>query len=82
MRAAVLAVRRLFPSQIVVAVPVGAAETCRAMDEVADQVVCARTPEPFSAVGLWYENFDQTTDDEVRRLLSAVPLSAPAERST
>lgn len=74
MRAAVLAIRRQLPSQIVVAVPVGAREACQALDEVADEVICARTPEPFSAVGLWYEDFDQTTDDEVRRLLSAEKL--------
>jgi predicted phosphoribosyltransferase len=71
MRAAVLAIRRQFPSQIVVAVPVGARETCRAMNQVADDVVCARMPEPFQAVGLWYEAFEQTTDEEVRRLLEA-----------
>jgi predicted phosphoribosyltransferase len=81
MRAAVLAIRRLCPSQIVAAVPVGAAETCRTMNEVADEVVCARMPEAFTAVGLWYENFDQTTDDEVHRLLSAPPPGAPITRS-
>jgi predicted phosphoribosyltransferase len=70
MRAAVLAIRRVLPSQIVVAVPVGARETCRALNEVADDVVCALMPERFTAVGVWYDNFEQTTDDEVRRLLS------------
>ena len=77
MRAAVLAVRKLLPSQIVVATPVGAPQACRALDEVADEVVCVRTPDPLHAVGLWYENFDQTTDEEVRRLL-AVALDGPA----
>ena len=81
MRAAVLAIRRQLPSQIVVAVPIGAPETCRAMDEVADEVVCARMPEPFSAVGLWYENFEQTTDEEVRQLLAASSTGAPITRS-
>jgi predicted phosphoribosyltransferase len=81
MRAAVLAIRRQFPSHIVVAVPVGAGEACRAMGEVADEVICARMPEPFHAVGLWYENFDQTTDEEVRRLLAASPAGAPVKRS-
>jgi predicted phosphoribosyltransferase len=81
MRAAVLAIRRHVPSQIVVAVPVGARETCRTMGEVADEVVCARMPEPFTAVGRWYEDFDQTTDDDVRRLLSASAAEAPAKRS-
>lgn len=74
MRAAVLAARRLKPSRIVVAVPVGASDTCRALEETADEVVCAVTPEPFRAVGLWYRDFSQTTDDEVRRLLN---LSKP-----
>jgi predicted phosphoribosyltransferase len=80
MRAAVLALRRQSPAQIVVAVPVGARETCRAMDEVADEVVCARAPEPFHAVGLWYEEFNQTSDEEVRRLLSASAAGAAVER--
>jgi predicted phosphoribosyltransferase len=70
MRAAVLAVRRLNPARVIVAVPVGARETCEALREIADEVVCASTPEPFSAVGLWYVDFSQTTDEEVRQLLS------------
>ena len=70
MRAAVLAVRRLRPARVVVAVPVGAWETCEALGEVADEVVCPFIPEPFRAVGLWYADFCQTTDEEVRRLLA------------
>jgi len=69
MRAAVEAVRRKSPSRVVVAVPVGAQSTCAELRSVADEVVCARTPEPFSAVGQWYSNFQQTEDEEVRRLL-------------
>ena len=69
MRAAVQAVRALEPAKVVVAVPVGAPETCREIQDVADDVVCARTPDRFSAVGLWYRDFSQTTDDEVRDLL-------------
>ena len=69
MKAAVQAVRLLRPSRVVVAVPVGAPETCRELQLLADEVVCARTPQPFSAVGLWYRNFEQTTDEEVRALL-------------
>lgn len=76
MRAAVMAARRLEPARIVVAVPVGAADTCHALTDVADEVICATTPEPFNAVGLWYSDFTQTTDDEVRRL-----LRQPATRS-
>jgi predicted phosphoribosyltransferase len=76
MRAAVAALRQQRPARIVVAVPVGAAETCADLHKVADAVVCARTPEPFYAVGLWYENFTQTTDAEVRQFLAA--MSQPA----
>jgi predicted phosphoribosyltransferase len=75
MRAAVLAIRKLRPARVVVAVPVGARETCAALREVADEVVCAYTPEPFSAVGLWYVDFSQTTDEEVRHLLSTLSAS-------
>jgi putative phosphoribosyl transferase len=71
MRAAVLAVRKLKPRRIVVAVPVAAADTCELLSREADGVVCLRTPGPFHAVGLWYRDFTQTTDDEVRELLEA-----------
>ena len=70
MRAAVAAVREKAPARVVVAVPVSAAETCAAFRGIADEIVCALTPEAFHAVGLWYENFAQTTDDEVRELLA------------
>jgi predicted phosphoribosyltransferase len=76
MRAAVLAVRRLQPARVVVAVPVGAWQTCDALREVADEVVCPFTPEPFRAVGLWYADFSETTDAEVRALLSRVSVGA------
>jgi predicted phosphoribosyltransferase len=71
MRAAVHAIRLRRPARVVVAVPVGAPQTCDELAAIADEVVCARTPEPFAAVGQWYLNFDQTTDDEVRDLLRA-----------
>jgi predicted phosphoribosyltransferase len=70
MRAAVEAVRQQQPARVIVAVPVAARDTCREFQEVADEIVCARTPEPFSAVGQWYVDFSQTTDDEVRALLA------------
>jgi len=69
MEAAVRAARTHEPARIVVAVPVGAEETCARLRETADEVVCAATPEPFRAVGLWYDRFDQTTDEEVMALL-------------
>jgi erythromycin esterase-like protein/predicted phosphoribosyltransferase len=71
MEAAVTALRRQQPARIVVAAPVGAADTCQRLRAVADEVVCVSTPEPFEAVGLWYRDFTQTTDDEVRALLAA-----------
>jgi predicted phosphoribosyltransferase len=70
MRAAIAALRRREPAAIVVAVPVGAPETCAAIARLADDCVCLETPAGFSAVGLWYEDFEQTTDAEVRQLLS------------
>ena len=69
MEAAILAVRQSPPARVVVAVPVGAPDTCRRLAGVADEVVCVTTPEPFQAVGLWYERFDQTSDDEVIEFL-------------
>lgn len=69
MEAAIQAVRLYQPARVVVAVPVGAKETCERLRRVADEVVCAATPEPFRAVGQWYECFDQTTDEEVIELL-------------
>jgi predicted phosphoribosyltransferase len=74
MRAAVAALRQMGPARIVVAVPVGSAETCAEMHDVADEVVCGYTPEAFRAVGLWYEDFSQTTDAEVRELLNREAL--------
>ena len=79
MRAAVLAVRQQGPAGIVVAAPVGSRQACQALTEVADQVICPLTPEPFSAVGLWYVDFSETTDEEVRYVL-AQPTTAGAER--
>jgi putative phosphoribosyl transferase len=69
MRAAVQAIRQQQPARLVVAVPVGARETCRSLAAEADEVVCAATPEPFQAVGLWYRDFPQASDDEVHELL-------------
>ena len=69
MEAAVAALRAYHPARIVVAAPVAATETCARLRALADDVVCAQTPEPFNAVGLWYEHFDQTSDEEVIDLL-------------
>jgi putative phosphoribosyl transferase len=70
MRAAARAVREMGPRLLVVAVPVGAPETCAALRAVADEVVCTLCPEPFRAVGMWYDDFGQTTDGQVRDLLA------------
>lgn len=69
MRAAVAAVKTLKPNAVVVAIPVAAASTCRSFLPLVDELICVATPEPFHAVGLWYEDFAPTSDDEVRRLL-------------
>ena len=71
MEAAVVALRAGAPARIVVAVPVGSREACERLRELADAVLCLETPEPFSAVGQWYQDFDQTTDEEVVELLDA-----------
>ena len=69
MLAAVRALRQMGPRQIVVAVPAGAPQTCHQLREEADEVVCAIEPDPFTAVGVWYADFSQTSDEEVRGLL-------------
>ncbi len=71
MRAASVAVRAQEPDRLVVAVPVAAAQTCDELRQEVDEVVCPLTPDPFAAVGLWYEDFTPTEDEEVRRLLAA-----------
>ncbi len=70
MRAAALALHERDPAWLVGAVPVASRDVCTAMREVVDELVCAETPEPFYAVGLWYEDFGQTSDDDVRRILA------------
>jgi putative phosphoribosyl transferase len=77
MRAAVAGLRALNPARIVVAVPTAAPETCEAFEYIVDKIVCANTPEPFYGVGLWYDDFSQTTDDEVRDLLERADRTLP-----
>jgi putative phosphoribosyl transferase len=71
MQAAIVALRQQAPARIVAAVPVGARESCDRVRRIADDIVCLVQPEPFQAVGLWYEDFSQTSDDEVTSLLAA-----------
>lgn len=77
MRAAVMALRQMSPARIIVAVPVGARQSCDELGRVADDVVCVRTPSPFFAVGAWYAEFPQTEDDEVRLLLDTTRRTEP-----
>jgi putative phosphoribosyl transferase len=70
MRAAVTAVRQHKPARVVVAVPVAPPSTCDEMSAEVDQLVCTMMPEPFDGVGRWYEDFSQTSDQEVRDLLA------------
>jgi predicted phosphoribosyltransferase len=70
MRAAVQALREAEASEIIVAVPVGSIEAIKRIGREADGVVCPLAPEDFQAVGQFYENFSQTSDEEVRELLA------------
>jgi putative phosphoribosyl transferase len=76
MRAAIAAVRQRQAAQVIVAVPVAAEETCQELRHQADAVYCTVTPAPFFGVGQWYEQFGQTSDDEVRELLHRAPVAA------
>jgi putative phosphoribosyl transferase len=77
MHAAVLALRRQQPARLVVAVPVAAASSCEEFKNDVDEIVCATTPEPFHSVGEWYEQFSQTSDQEVQDLLRRASRQAP-----
>ena len=79
MRSAVLALKQQEPARIIIAVPTAAQSSCDEYRSEADRIecVCLMTPEPFFAVGLWYENFDQTTDDEVREVLASSTSNNP-----
>jgi predicted phosphoribosyltransferase len=78
MRAAAAAIRVQQPARLVVAVPVAAPATCEEFRAEVDEIICARTPEPFYAVGFWYDEFSPTTDEEVRDLLSRAARKQPA----
>ena len=80
MKAAAAALRRLGPARVVVAVPVAAADSCAQVGREVDEMVCATTPEPFLAVGRWYRDFSETTDEQVRSLLEQARAHAGTER--
>lgn len=71
MRAAIEAIRTRDPKRVVVAVPTASPSTCAALEEEVDEIVCLVTPESFQAVGQWYQDFAQVSDDEVSELLEA-----------
>lgn len=77
MRAAILAIGRQHPSHLIAAVPVGAPDTCQALRHEVDEVVCVATPQPFHAVGRWYQNFPQASDAEVSALLEQARRTPP-----
>jgi putative phosphoribosyl transferase len=81
MRAAVAAIRQQRPARLVVAVPVGAAETCESLRREVDELVCPAMPQPFRAVGLWYRDFPQATDTQVHELLAAAQQEYAAEHA-
>ena len=78
MQAAVQAVRQERPAKAVVAVPVADPDVCEALRQQADDAICLLTPSPLQAIGLWYEDFSQTTDDEVRALLERARRPNPS----
>jgi putative phosphoribosyl transferase len=78
MRAAVAALRIEGARRLVVAVPVAPRDTCESLRAEVDEIVCAETPEPFRAVGMWYDDFGQTSDEEVRTLLARAGRQHPA----
>jgi predicted phosphoribosyltransferase len=82
MRAAIRAARRQGASRVIVAVPVAAREACAELRAEADDLVCSATPEPFVAVGLWYEDFSPTTDEDVRDTLERAVREEQREKST
>jgi predicted phosphoribosyltransferase len=78
MQAAIAALKRLGPASIVIASPVGSREACRAIAALTDGCLCSAMPEPFYAVGLSYEDFGETTDDDVRALLASAGAAPPS----
>ena len=82
MRAAVKALRQRGVAQIVVAVPVGPPDTCREIEQEADETICLSTPPFFQAVGQYYEDFSQTSDEDVRELLSQAAQDIPERNQT
>lgn len=81
MRAAKEAIHQQQPARIVVAVPISSPETCKDLSSEVDEIICVKTPQPFNSVGLWYEDFPQTTDAEVRDLLKQSQTALNSQHS-
>ena len=81
MRAAIAVLKQEQPQSIIVAIPVAPRAACDELKAEVDKVICLATPEPFYAIGLWYEDFSQTTDEEVRRLLESTSNYTAVSRS-
>lgn len=81
MRAAVAALRRLKPARIIVAAPTAAPQACELLSKEADEVICDIMPDPFYSVGLWYDDFTQNSDEEIRELLEHAAASRSAENA-
>jgi putative phosphoribosyl transferase len=83
MRAAVRSIAKRHPARLIVAVPVGSRQACEALQHEADEVICLMTPDPFWAVGLYYEDFAPVEDDQVQEILARARVtSAPAASSS
>lgn len=82
MKAAVESLRHEHAGNIVVAVPVGAVDTVFMLKQIADDIICLQTPEPFYGVGMWYEDFGQTCDEEVQELLANQPWVKALEETS
>ena len=80
MLAATRAVRGIHPERLIIAVPVGSSEACNRLRKEVDECICLATPEPFFAVGEWFTDFRQVTDDEVREILKSAKGLAPSTR--
>jgi putative phosphoribosyl transferase len=76
MRAAVGALKLQNPGSLTIAVPVSSRDACARLKEQVDEIICGRVPDPFFSVGTWYEDFTQTSDEEVRELLRRAPQSS------
>jgi putative phosphoribosyl transferase len=82
MRAAVGALKLQHPGSLTIAVPVSSRDACARLKEEVDEIICGRVPDPFFSVGTWYEDFTQTSDEEVRELLRRAPFSKPSDESS